>query len=110
VRELGEDVALVSGQRNALRAQIGLVSTRLETLEVEVEALKETVRSRDEALSGTGREIETLRAFVHNRDEVLRAAGKAHNKLCDQIVGWQTHAEGKFPPDFNLDMGSLCVD
>jgi hypothetical protein len=39
---------------------IGLASACVGTLTKEVEALKETVRKRDEALSGTGREIETL--------------------------------------------------
>jgi hypothetical protein len=38
---------------------------------IEVVALKETVRARDEALSGTSREIEALRATIHDRDEVL---------------------------------------
>jgi hypothetical protein len=33
--------------------------------------LKGTVRERDEALSGTGREIETLRAAVRDKDEAL---------------------------------------
>jgi hypothetical protein len=37
----------------------------------EVVALKETVRVREEALSGTGREIEALRATIHDMDEVL---------------------------------------
>jgi peptidoglycan hydrolase CwlO-like protein len=64
VKELEEDVALVSGQRDALNVQIRLVSACLETLKNEVMALKETVRARDEALSGTGREIEMLRATV----------------------------------------------
>jgi hypothetical protein len=49
--------------------------------------LKEIIRSRDEALSGTGREIETLRAIIHDRDEALRAVGKAHSELCNQIMG-----------------------
>jgi uncharacterized coiled-coil DUF342 family protein len=87
VRELEEDVALVSGQRDALNAQIGLVYARLKTLESEVMMLKEIIRSRDEALSGTGREIETLRAIIHDRDEALRAVGKAHSELCNQIMG-----------------------
>jgi hypothetical protein len=64
---------------------------------------------RDEALSSTGREIKTLRVIVHDRDEALRATEKAHGELRDQIVGWQTHAEGKFPPDSNLNLGFLCV-
>jgi hypothetical protein len=43
VKELEEDVALVSGQRDALNVQIGLASARVGTLTKEVEALKETV-------------------------------------------------------------------
>jgi hypothetical protein len=50
--------------------------------------LKETIRERDEALSGTGREIKMLRATVHDKDEALRAAEKVHGELRDQIVGW----------------------
>jgi uncharacterized coiled-coil DUF342 family protein len=88
VKELEEDVALVSGQRDALNIQIRLVSARLESLQGKVVTLKETIRARDEALSGTGREIKTLRAIVLDRDEALQAAQKAHNELCDQIVGW----------------------
>jgi chromosome segregation ATPase len=109
VKELEKDVALVSGERDALNVQIGLVSARVGTLESEVMTLTKIVRSRDEALSGTNREIEVLRATIHDRDEVLRAAEKVHNELRDQIVGWQTHAEGRFPPDSNLDLGFLCV-
>jgi hypothetical protein len=41
------------------------------TLENEVATLNGTVRERDEALSGTGREIETLRATVRDKDEAL---------------------------------------
>jgi chromosome segregation ATPase len=88
VKELEEDVALVSGQRDVLNVQIGLASARVGTLTKEVETLKETVRERDEALSGTGREIEMLRPTVHDKDEALRAAKKAHDELRDQIVGW----------------------
>jgi hypothetical protein len=43
VKELKKDVALVSGQRDALNVQIGLVSTCVETLESEVVTLKETI-------------------------------------------------------------------
>jgi chromosome segregation ATPase len=64
VKELEEDIALVSGQRDALNVQIGLVSAHVGTLESEVTMLKGTVRERDKALSGTGREIETLRVTV----------------------------------------------
>jgi septal ring factor EnvC (AmiA/AmiB activator) len=64
------------------------VSAHLETLQNEVVALKETIRARDEALSGTGREVEVLRATIHDRDKVLRVVEKAHGEPRDQIVGW----------------------
>jgi hypothetical protein len=50
-----------------------------------------------------------LRATIHDRDEVLRAAEKAHSELRNQIMGWQTHAEGRFPPNSYLDLGFLRV-
>jgi hypothetical protein len=43
VKELEEDVALVSGQGDALNVQIGLASARVGTLTKEVEALKDTI-------------------------------------------------------------------
>jgi chromosome segregation ATPase len=95
VKELEEDVTLVSGQRDALNVQIGMASAHVGTLENEVATLKGMVQERDEALSGTGREIETLRATVRDKDEALRAVEKAREELRDEVVGWQTHAEGK---------------
>jgi chromosome segregation ATPase len=107
VKELEEDVALVSGQHDALNVQIGLASARVRTLTKEVKTLKETVQKRDEALSGTDQEIETLRATVHDKDEALWAVEKAHGELWDHIVGWQTHAEGKFLLNSDLDFKLL---
>jgi uncharacterized protein (DUF3084 family) len=95
VKELEEDVALVVGQRDALNIQIWMASAHVGTLEDEVVTLKGTVRERDEALSGTGREIEALRAAVHDKGEALRASEKACEELRDDVVGWQTHAVGK---------------
>jgi cell division protein FtsB len=43
VKELEEDIALVSGQRDALNVQIRLVSARVETLTEEVTTLKDTI-------------------------------------------------------------------
>jgi chromosome segregation ATPase len=108
VKELEEDVALVSGQRDALNVQIGLVSAHIGTLENEVATLKGTIRERDEALSGAGREIETLRATVHDKGEALQAAEKAHDELRNEIMDWQTHAEGKPLPSFDLVFGLPC--
>jgi chromosome segregation ATPase len=95
VKELEEDVALVSGQCNALNIQIVMAFAHVGTLEDEVATLKGTVRERDEALSGTGLEIEALRAMVRDKDEALRAVEKAREELHDEVMGWQTHAEGK---------------
>jgi chromosome segregation ATPase len=87
VKELEKDVALVSGQRDALNVQIGLACAHVRTLTKEVATLKEIIPERDEALSSTGQEIETLRATVHDKDEALRAAEKVHGELRDQIMG-----------------------
>jgi chromosome segregation ATPase len=95
VKELEEDVSLVGGQRDALNIQIGMASARVGTLEDEVATLQGAVQERDEALSGTGREIEVLRATVRDKDEALQASEKAREELHDEVVGWQTHAEGK---------------
>jgi hypothetical protein len=84
------------------------VSARFETLKNEVVMLKETVQGRDESLSGIGREIKMLRVTVHDRDEALRVAEKAHGELHNQIVGWQTHAKGKFLPNFDVNLDFLC--
>jgi uncharacterized protein (UPF0335 family) len=70
-----------------------MASARVETLEDEVATLKGMVQERDEALSSTGREIETLRTAVRDKDEALQVVEKACEELCDEVVGWQTHAE-----------------
>jgi hypothetical protein len=105
VKELEEDVTLVSGQRDALNVQIGMSFARVGTLENKIATLKGTVRERDEAFSGTDREIEMSRATVHDKDEALQAAEKAREELRDEIMGWQTHAEGKPLSSFDLGLG-----
>jgi chromosome segregation ATPase len=86
VKELEEDIALVGGQRDALNIQVGMAFARVRTLEDEVVTLKETVQER---------EIEVLRATVHDRDEALRASEKTCGELRDEVMGWQTHSDGK---------------
>jgi chromosome segregation ATPase len=95
VKELEEDIALVGGQRDALNIQVGMVSARVRTLEDEIVTLKGIVRERDEALSGAGQEIEVLRAMVDDRNEALRASKKTCGELRNEVMGWQTHSEGK---------------
>jgi chromosome segregation ATPase len=95
VKELEEDIALVGGQRDALNIQVGMASAHVRTSEEEVVTLKGTVQERDEALSGAGREIEVLRVTIRDRDEALRASEKTCGELCDEVMGWQTHSEGR---------------
>jgi chromosome segregation ATPase len=95
VKELEEDIALVGGQRDALNALVEMASARVGTLENEVVTLSGAVRERDEALSGAGRELEVLRAALCDRDEALRASEKTCGELRDEVMGWQTHSEGK---------------
>jgi chromosome segregation ATPase len=71
VKEVEEDIASVSSQRDALNIQIGMAFAHVGTMKDEVEALKGTVRERDEALLGTGQEIEMLRAAVRDKDGAL---------------------------------------
>jgi hypothetical protein len=52
--------------------------------------------------------MEMLRATVHDKDDALPVAEKAHGELNDQIVGWQTHTEGKILPNSSLNFGLLC--
>jgi chromosome segregation ATPase len=95
VKELEEDIALVGGQRDALNIQIRMASAHVRTLESKVVTLSGTVRERDKALSGADREVEALRAALHDRDEALRASEKTCEELHDEVMGWQTHSEGK---------------
>jgi hypothetical protein len=36
-----------------------------------------------------------LRVAVRDKDEALQAAEKAREELRDEVMGWQTHTEGK---------------
>jgi hypothetical protein len=64
-------------------------------LKDEVATLSGVVWERDEALLNASREIEMLRATVRDRDEALQASEKTCGELRNEVVGWQTHSEGK---------------
>jgi hypothetical protein len=49
-----------------------------------------------------------LRVAVSDKGEALRAAEKVCGELCDEIMGWQTHAEGKLLPCSDLDSALSC--
>jgi chromosome segregation ATPase len=95
VKELEEDVALVGKQRDALNVQIGQATARFEALKNEATTLSGAVQEKDEALSNARQEIEMLRAAIRDRDGALQALEKTCGGLCDEVMGWQTHSEGK---------------
>jgi chromosome segregation ATPase len=110
VKELEEDVTLVSRHRDILNIQIRQVTARFEALKNKVAMLSGAVRERDEALSNASQEIETLRAAIRDRDGALQALEKTCGGLHDEVVGWQTHSEGKFLSYSGLggELPSLC--
>jgi chromosome segregation ATPase len=96
VKELKEDIALVSRHRDTLNVQIEQVTARFGALKDEVTALSGAVQEKDVALLNARQEIETLRAAVHDRDGALQGLERTCGGLHDEIVGLQTHAKGKY--------------
>jgi chromosome segregation ATPase len=99
VKELEEDVALVSRQHDALNVQIGQVTARFGALKDEIAALSGAVQEKDAALLNARQEIETLRAAVRDRDDALQGLERTCGALCDEVVGLQTHTKGKYGYD-----------
>jgi predicted RNase H-like nuclease (RuvC/YqgF family) len=109
VKELEEDVALVGRHRDALNVQIGEVSARFGALKDEVATLSGAVQERDEALLSARQEIETLRAAIRDRDGALQALEKTCGGLRDEVMGWQTHSEGRFLLHNGLGVEVPCL-
>jgi chromosome segregation ATPase len=87
VKELEEDVSLVSRQRDTLNVQIGQVSARFGALKDEIAALNGAVQEKDAALQTTRQEIEALRATVRDRDDALQGLERTCGGLRDEVVG-----------------------
>jgi chromosome segregation ATPase len=88
MKELEEDVALVSRHRDTLNVQIEQVSACFGALKDEVATLSGVIWERDEALSSASREIEVLRATVRDKDEALQALERTCGGLRNEAVGW----------------------
>jgi chromosome segregation ATPase len=87
VKELVEDVALVSRQRDALNVQIGQVTARFGALKDEIAALSGAVQEKDVALQTAHQEIEVLRATVRDRDDALQGLERTCGGLRDEVMG-----------------------
>jgi hypothetical protein len=72
------------------------VTALFEALKDEVATLSGAIRERDEAPSNACQEIETLRVAIRDRDGALQALEKTCGGLRNEVMGWQTHSEGKF--------------
>jgi predicted nucleic acid-binding Zn-ribbon protein len=107
VKELEEDVALVGRQCDTLNVQIGQVTARFGALKDEVAALSGAIQQKDAALSSACQEIETLRAAVRDRDDALKGLERTCGGLRDEIMGLQTHTEGKYWC-YGLDVEAAC--
>jgi hypothetical protein len=81
VKELEEDVSQVSLQRDAFHA--------------EVTTLQGAVQKKDAALESARQEVEALKAAIRDKDNAFLGLERTCGGLRDEVVGLQTHVEGK---------------
>jgi chromosome segregation ATPase len=58
--------------------------------------LNGAVQEKDAALQTARQEIEALRATVRDRDDSLQGLKRMCEGLHDEVMGLQTHTEGKY--------------
>jgi chromosome segregation ATPase len=95
VKELEENVSQVSRQRDTLNVEVEQATARSDALKDEVTTLKGAVQEKDAALEAARQEIEALKATISNKDSALRGLERTCGGLHDEVVGLQTHIEGK---------------
>jgi chromosome segregation ATPase len=95
VKELEEDVSQVSHQRDALNVEVEQAAARSDALKDEVTTLKGAVQEKDAALEAARQEIEALKATIGDKDSALRGLERTCGGLRDEVMGLQTHIEGK---------------
>jgi hypothetical protein len=95
VKVLEEDVALVSGQRDALNIQIGVASARVGTLENEVTMLKGDGLREGRGSLGHRSGDRDVEGDDPRQGRGSSGGRESHEGLRDEVMGWQTHAEGK---------------
>jgi chromosome segregation ATPase len=95
VKKLEEDVSQVSRQRDALNVEVKQVTARFGALKDEVTTLNGAVQEKDVALESTRQEIEALKATISDKDSTLLGLERTCGGLRNEVVGLQTHIEGK---------------
>jgi predicted nucleic acid-binding Zn-ribbon protein len=95
VKKLEEDVSQVSRQRDALNVEVEQATTRFDALKDEVTTLIGAIQEKDAALESARQEIEALKATISDKDSALLGLERTCGGLRNEVVGLQTHIEGK---------------
>jgi chromosome segregation ATPase len=95
VKELKEDVSKVSRQRDTLNVEVKQATARSDALEDKVTTLKGAVQEKDAVLESARQEIEALKATIGDKDSALLGLERTCGRLRNEVVGLQTHIEGK---------------
>jgi chromosome segregation ATPase len=95
VKELEEDVSRVSRQRDALNVEVEQATARSNALKDKVTTLKGAVQEKDAALESARQEIEALKVTISDKDSALLGLERTCGGLRNEVVGLQTHIEGK---------------
>jgi chromosome segregation ATPase len=95
VKELKEDVSWVSRQRDALNVEVEQATARSDALKDKVTTLKGAIQEKDAALESARQEIEALKATITDKDSALLGLERTCEGLRNEVVGLQTHIEGK---------------
>jgi cell division protein FtsB len=95
VKELKENVSQVSRQRDTLNVEVEQATTRSDALKDEVTTLKGAVQEKDAVLESARQEIEALKATIGDKDNAFLGLERTYGGLRDEVVGLQTHIEGK---------------
>jgi archaellum component FlaC len=95
VKELEEDVSQVSRQHDALYIEVEQATARSDALKDKVLMLKGAIQEKDAALESARQEIEALKATISDKDNALLGLERTCGGLRNEVVGLQTHIEGK---------------
>jgi chromosome segregation ATPase len=95
VKELEENVSQVSRQRDGLNIEVEQATAHSDALKDEVTMLKGAVEEKDAALESARQEIEALKVTIGDKDNAFLRLERTCGGLRDEIVGLQTHIEGK---------------
>jgi chromosome segregation ATPase len=95
VKELEENVLQVSRQRDTLNVEVEQATAHADALKDEVTTLKGAIQEKDVALESARQEIEALKETIGDKDNALQGLERTCGGLRNEVMGLQTHIEGK---------------